>query len=98
MGEYYYKGYLIQEDANGYFYIDDVEFPSMAEAMDWIDETETRPVKSQPVMHTYLFFYVDKATDLSFQAKIVAKNYQEAKKLLYEDYDVYHIAGYEILD
>ena len=98
MDGFYYKDYWIESDEAGYYHIGFIEFPSVDEAMDWVDAKESYEAKRRPVMHTYLFFYVDKATDQSYQARIQAENYKEAEKILYQDYDVYHIAGYDVLD
>ena len=85
------------------------EFESFDAACDWIDdqvdemdaeeerEREEQEEEDMPI-HTYLFFYVDNATDQPSQAYIKAKNYDEAVDILYADYDVYQIADYDVLD
>ena len=100
MNEYDYKGYTIIETSDGYYQIGDFEFPSLDDAMDWVDdmETDTPAPAKEPKLHTYLFFYVDRATDAAFEAKVVAKDLSEAKKILRQNYDVYSIADYYVLD
>ena len=79
------------------------EFESFDAACDWIDEQmddeeELEEVEEDEVIHNYLFFFVDNATDRPDQAYIRARNYDEAVDILYEEYDVYQIADYTILD
>lgn len=94
-----YRGYEIFNTPDGYYTVEDIEFCSVDEAMDWIDEQEDYvPEIPQPHIaaperiHTYHFFYVDRATDRSFNVLIEAKNYKEAEKKLRREYDVYRIA------
>ena len=95
-----YKGYEIFETLDGYYTIGDIEFYSIDEAMDWVDDQEdyVAPAPVKPTIaaperiHTYHFFYVDRATDRSFNVLIEAKNYKEAEKKLRREYDVYRIA------
>ena len=98
MNEYFYRGYNIVETKDGYYRVGDFEFPSYDEAIEWVDDVmaEQAPVKSK--LHTFLFFYVDNATDQAFQAKVVAKDLQEAKSILKDNYDVYMITDYDVLD
>lgn len=95
-----YKGYIITLSDGGNFQVDDLEFPTFDEAMDWIDSLEDSPATplAHNQLHTYLFFFVDNATDRSEQACIKAKNYNDAVDILYANYDVYHIADYDVLD
>ena len=95
MEEYEYRGYTIIENSDGYFEVAHYEFPSMEEAMDWVDEQEDYvPEVHSPEMHKYIFFYVDKATDRCFEALIEADNYKNAEKILRAEYDVYSIADW----
>ena len=88
-----YNGYTITED-HGYYYIGDYAFYSLDEAMDWVDE-QNLPDPEIPVEeHQYRFFYVDRATDRSFNVVISAPDYKTAKKKLLNDYDVYTIADW----
>ena len=80
-----------------------MDFETFDAACDWIDEQlaiedseEQEEVEEQ--LHTYLFFFVDDATDRSDQAYIEARNYDEAIDILYANYDVYQVAGYDVLD
>jgi len=98
MNEYFYKGYTIVETEDGYYQIDRFEFPSYDEATEWVDSMEETPEYKAPKLHTYLFFYIDNATDQAFQAKVVAQDLQDAKCLLRDNYDVYMITDYDILD
>ena len=94
-----YKGYEIFETPDGYYTIGDIEFYSIDEAMDWVDDQEDYdtqeslqpPLVTPERIHTYHFFYVDRATDRSFNVLIEAKNYKEAEKKLCRGYDVYRI-------
>ena len=93
MEEFDYKGYTIEQTTDGYFVIGQYAFYSLDEAMDWIDEQdEVMPTAKKN--HKYLFFYVDNATDRSFEVMISAPTYQEAKNKLLLEYDVYHIADW----
>lgn len=98
MEEYFYKGYTIVETEDGYYQVDQFEFPSYDEATEWIDDMEETPAYTEPRLHTYLFFYVDKGTDQAFEAKVLAHDLTEAKRILRQNYDVYTIADYDILD
>ena len=98
MNEYFYMGYNIVETEDGYYQVGDFEFPSYDEAIEWIDDVMAEPAPVKSKLHTYLFFYVDKATDQAFQATVKAQNLQEAKSLLRDAYDVYMITDYDILD
>lgn len=95
-----YKGYIITISDSGNFQVDDLEFPTFDEAMDWIDSMEDSPATpiTHNQLHTYLFFFVDNATDRSERAYIKAKNYNDAVDILYADYDVYQIADSMVLD
>lgn len=100
--EYEYNGYVIVED-DGYYYIGDYTFYSLDEAMEWVD-TQNEVVTTEPtvpvrsVEHRYRFFYVDRATDRSFNVVISAPDFQAAKKKLYREYDVYTIADWYKID
>jgi hypothetical protein len=107
MENYFYKGYLIEETSDGYYLIEQdisgeqYEFPSLDEAMDWVDEMPAsapiaKPKKSE--VHTYLLFYVDNATDRAFEAEVRARSLQEAEAILRQEYDVYMITDYTVLD
>lgn len=101
MENYFYKGYLIEETSDGYYLIEQYEFPSLDEAMDWVDEMSAsapiaKPKKSE--VHTYLLFYVDNATDRAFEAEVRAGSLQEAEAILRQEYDVYMITDYTVLD
>lgn len=91
MEEFDYKGYLIEQTSNGYFAVNHYVFISLDEAMNWIDE-QNEFIEEEPKLHKYLFFYVDRATDRSFEEYIEAKNYHEAERKLRRQCDVYHIA------
>lgn len=97
-----YRGYEIFETQEGYYTIGDIEFYSIDEAMDWVDEQEDyipEPKQPEPLkLHKYIFFYVDKATDRSFEAVIEAYNYKEAEQKLRSQYDVYSIADWYQID
>lgn len=100
MDDFDYKGYIISLGDDGNYWVAGIEFPSLGEAMAWVDAEvdshDVEPPKSQ--MHTYLLFYVDNATDRAFEAKVTAKTLQEAKAILRQEYDVYMITDYTVLD
>ena len=99
MDDYDYRGYSISETPDGTYIIDDFEFPTFCEAIEWVDDMVKESTEPQkPKLHNYLFFYIDNATDQSFEAKVLAYNLEEAKKLLRQNYDVYSIVDYDILD
>ena len=94
-----YRGYKIYETPDGYYTVGDIEFYSVDEAMDWVDEEEDYVPPPKPKkLHKYIFFYVDRATDCSFEVVIDAYSYEEAEKKLYRDYDVYSIADWYKID
>ena len=93
MEELAYKGYTISGTSDGYFVINQYAFYSLDEAMDWVDEQDDI-TPSVVKNHKYLFFYVDRATDRSFEVMVKAPNYTEAKNKLLKEYDVYHIADW----
>ena len=101
MNEYEYNGYVITENYDGYYVVGEYEFPSLDEAMDWIDDLN--PVDdvqgiSEPTLHTYHIFFVDDGTDRSFDAYEEAYSYEEAERKLRRDYDVYHIIDWDIVE
>lgn len=99
MEEYEYRGYTIIENSDGYFEVADLEFPSIDEAMDWVDEQEDYiPEPNPSELHKYVFFYIDQATDMSFEVMIEAANYKNAEKKLRREYDVYSIADWYRVD
>lgn len=100
MEEYEYKGYIITETPDGYYQTENFEFTSLDDAMGWVDEmtSEDENIINNPKPHTYLFFYIDRATDQAFEAKVIAEDLATAKKILRQNYDVYMITDYDILD
>lgn len=98
MEDYDYKGYRIYVTDEGYFQIGDSEFPTLEEAMDWVDSQEESDILDEPKVHKYIFFYVDRKTDRSFEVCIEAESYKEAERRLRREYDVYMIAGYYRID
>ena len=94
-----YRGHEIFITPEDYYDVGDIEFSSLDEAMDWIDEQEDYvPEPKSPKMHKYIFFYVDRATDRSFEEVIEAHNPKEAEKKLRQECDVYHIADWYKID
>ena len=55
-----YKGYTITETEDGYWQVDQYEFPTYEEALDWIDSMEDTPRFGAPKLHTYQVSYVTK--------------------------------------
>ena len=106
---YEYRGFEIRcLDYSGHCTVENyhtglsMDFETFDDACNWIDEQTDDPeeeiIEEDGRLHTYLFFFVDNETDRSEQAYIKARNYDEAVDILYEEYDVYHIADYDILD
>ena len=64
MEEYEYKGYIITEDENGYFWVNSdtedsaYEFDSFDAACDWIDMMGDVSIFKAPKLHTYQVSYV----------------------------------------
>lgn len=101
MEDFEYNGFIITETDDGYFQTEGVEFPSVEDAMDWIDSllADAEITKSAPQkLHTYQIFYVDNATDRAFETKIKARTWAEAQEILYEEYDVYMVTDFTVLD
>ena len=105
MEEYEYKGFTLYEDEFGCFWLDDpasgtkYEFESYDNACDWIDMTLAAEAPTEPKqLHTYQVFYIDDATDQGFEAHVTAYSLDEALRKVYEEYDVYQIVDYDILD
>lgn len=101
MEDFEYNGFIITETDDGYFQTEGVEFLSVEDAMDWIDSllADAEITKSAPQkLHTYLIFYVDNATDQAFETKIKARTWAEAQEILYEEYDVYMVTDFTVLD
>jgi len=100
MDDFDYKGYIISSADDGNYLVAGIEFPSLDEAMDWVDDAVDSGETDlpEPRLHTYLLFYIDNATDRAFEAKVVAKTLSEAKSILRQNYDVYAITDYTILD
>ena len=78
------------------------DFETFDAACEWIDEQldddEEVEEGDNGKVHTYLFFYVDDDTDRSERAYIKARNYDEAVDILYDEYSVYQVADYTMLD
>lgn len=84
MENYYYKGYLIEKNFNGYFQIDNMEFVSLDEATEWIDEMSATE-SSVSNMHTYFVTYVD-FDDFSDSEYVNAISEQEARRYIRKKY------------
>jgi len=103
MGEYVYKGYMITEDENGYYWVNTStgdsasEFESFDAACDWIDSADAATQAALPT-HTFQIFYIDDATDRGFEARIQAHDINEALRTLYDEYDVYQVTDWDVLD
>jgi len=98
MEDYDYKGYRIYVTDDGYFQVGESEFISLEDAMDWIDSQEEPDTLEESKVHKYIFFYVDRKTDRSFEVCIEAKSYKEAERILRRSYDVYMITDYYKID
>ena len=98
MEEYEYNGAIIYETPDGTYLIDDVEFPSLDEASDWWDEQNDVYESDPPKTHKYVIFYIDYATDMSFEVCIEAPSYREAEKILRREYDVYAVTDWYVIE
>lgn len=96
MEDYDYGGYRIYVTLDGYFQVKNYEFPTLEEAMDWIDAQDDAMPEEKS--NKYIIFYIDRSTDKAFQVCIEAKSYKEAERILRKNYDVYMIADYYKID
>ena len=95
MASYDYNGYVIFEDSDGYYIVDDVEFTSFDEACDWIDEMNEEDAVEDitPVMHTYHIYYASRSTMSGYEEFIEAPDEESAIAKLYQMYpDVMYIS------
>lgn len=93
MNTYDYRGYTINENENGYFWIEDAytgsvyEFITYDEACDWVDETLNNDEEdyesevAQPQLRTYHIFYVPEGANHGYDGYIEAYNPTEAIEL-----------------
>ena len=103
MTSYDYRGYVIFEDEEGYFIVDNCEFTSFDEACEWIDDFY-RSIDTQDGVptpwgrHTYHIFYVTTAYDQGYDDFVIAYNEREAIQILRDRYpDIAYIADcYEV--
>lgn len=98
MEEYEYNGAIITETFDGNYAIGDVEFPTLDEAIDWWDEQNDVYESEPPKKNKYVIFYIDNATDLSFEVCIEATSYKEAEKILRREYDVYAVTDWYVVE
>ncbi len=86
MTSYDYRGYVIFEDNEGYFIVDDCEFTSFDEACDWVDDQyESDPAieeTSSTILRTYHIFYVTKDYSQGFDDFIEAYSEDDAEQRL----------------
>lgn len=98
MEEYEYNGSIITETFDGNYMVDDVEFPTLDEAIDWLDDQVDIPETPEHKLHTYVIFYIDNATDMAFEVSIQAYNFKEAEKILRRDYDVFAVTDWYVIE
>lgn len=94
MEEYEYNGCIISENLDGNYEIEGYEFPTLDEAVDWLDEQSDLAEPEDTKLHKYVIFYIDKATDMSFEVCIEATNYKEAERILRKEYDVFAVTDW----
>ena len=90
MDEYEYRGYTIIENDNGYYVIEDIEFPSYDEACDWVDDQLYGMETPEPELHTYHIFYA--TADRGYDDYVSAYSKAEAERKLRKQYpDILYI-------
>jgi hypothetical protein len=104
MEDHEYRGYIISEDMDGYFWVDSstgdssYEFESFDAACDWIDYMLDSQVPTAPKLHVYQVSYV---TDNGYSDYDIVKAYSknEAEAQVAEKYsDLAYFAGTIRLD
>ena len=105
MDEYYeYCGYIITETEDGYFAVDDCEFPTYDDACDYIDSLLGYPTVYDgsslvPELHLYHIFYVTKSMDRGYDDYISAYSEDDAiVELKRKHRDIAYIADIYVVD
>lgn len=86
MNTYDYRGYIITEDENGYFLLEDpslgtaYEFISYDDVCDWIDELlDSNSIREDlPQNHLYFISYVTSTYNKSYNEYIYAPSKEDA--------------------
>lgn len=64
MNEYDYKGYIITENLAGNYEVNGCEFPSLDEAMDWVDDIKSTEEPAEQHIY-YVSYLIDKGNSHS---------------------------------
>ena len=97
MNEYMYRGYTIIENDDGYYVIEDIEFPTYDEACDWVDDQLYGLSEENQQLHTYHIFFA--TADRGYDEYISAYSEAEAKRKFFkQNPDAIYITDIDQID